>query len=104
MSGTPLHDASTRTKIHGPCCVCGYSDTRGITTTRLASGEVVVVCGTHELMHRRTENAARTVFELRRLVRERRETRRRGQAPDELGARLSDAFMDDRRSADRRGG
>lgn len=91
------------TRLHGTCCVCGYSDTRGLTTTRLACGEVVVVCGTHELMHRRTENAARTLLELRRLLRDRREVRRRGAVADELGARLADAFITNRRAAERRG-
>ena len=78
--------------VHGSCIVCGYFDSRALSTTRLATGEVVVVCGTHELMHRRAESPARSVADLRRLLTERRRSARRGIDGDELGMRLSEAF------------
>jgi hypothetical protein len=89
----------------GKCVVCGLSDERALSTTRLLRGEVVVVCGTHELMHRRRERPAANVAELRAALRDRRETRRRRPIPDELGARLIEAFSapsERRASGDRR--
>jgi len=76
----------------GTCVVCGQSDARALSTTRLSRGDVVVVCGTHELMHRRQERKAATERELRAMLRDRRESRRRRPIPDELGARLIEAF------------
>ena len=76
----------------GNCVVCGEMDARALCTTRLSRGDVVVVCGTHELMHRRAERKAETAGELRAMLRDRRETRRRRPIPDELGARLIEAF------------
>jgi hypothetical protein len=94
------------TAVHGSCIVCGHFDSRALSTTRLANGEIVVVCGTHELMHRRAENPAKTVADLRRMLTERRRGSRRGIEGDELGMRLSEAFASsDRRAssgADRR--
>lgn len=80
------------TAVHGSCIVCGHFDSRALSTTRLANGEVVVVCGTHELMHRRAESPARSTAELRRMLTERRRGSRRGIDGDELGMRLSEAF------------
>ena len=79
-------------ELCGRCVVCGCADGRGLTTTRLARGEVVIVCGTHELIHRRASKRADSVAELRALVRDRRETSRRKLAGDELAGRLSEAF------------
>lgn len=85
------------------CAVCGDTDVRALTTTRLASGDVLVVCGTHELMHRRASKVARSFEELRDLVRERRGRReRRRPRADELGAALDSAFRDERRAAGER--
>jgi hypothetical protein len=92
--------------VHGSCCVCRERDARALTTTRLASGEVVVVCGTHELMHRRLAQPARSEAELRSALRQRRSSPRRGAGGDELGMRLSEAFasVERRRTGtDRRG-
>jgi urease accessory protein UreF len=76
----------------GKCVVCGHADARALCTTRLSRGDIVVVCGTHELMYRRAERKAETASELRSMLRDRRETRRRRPIPDELGARLIEAF------------
>jgi hypothetical protein len=87
------------------CVVCGLSDARALVTTRLTRGELVAVCGTHELMHRRAEGQASSVRELKAMLRDRRDTSRRMPIPDELGARLIDAFSapQERRAAtDRR--
>lgn len=80
------------TAVHGSCVVCGHFDSRALSTTRLSNGELVVVCGNHELMHRRAESPAKSVAELRRMVTERRRGSRRGIDGDELGMRLSEAF------------
>jgi len=86
------------------CAVCGERDARALTSLRLAGGEPVVVCGTHELMHRRAGRTARSIEELRTLVTERRQlVDRRGQNPDELADALTHAFAPNRReSTDRR--
>jgi len=89
----------------GKCAVCGLSDARALCTTRLSRGEIVVVCGSHELMHRRAARKAETVSDLRAMMRDRRDTRRRHPIPDELGARLIEAFStssERRASGDRR--
>ncbi|WP_394826370.1 hypothetical protein [Pendulispora albinea] len=85
------------------CAVCGERDARALTSLRLAGGEPVVVCGTHELMHRRVGRTARSIEELRALVSERRKSAdRRAANPDELASALSQAFAPDRRESDRR--
>ncbi len=89
----------------GKCVVCGQADARALCTTRLSRGDLVVVCGTHELMYRRAERKVETAGELRTMLRDRRESRRRLPIPDELGARLIEAFStpSDRRAVgDRR--
>ncbi len=93
-----------------PCVVCGANDARGAATTRLSTGEVVVVCGSHELMHRRSAKIARSVSDLKSLLSNRRSMRDRrslqsGEEGDELGAQLSEAFATDQRNkSDRRAG
>ncbi len=93
-----------------PCVVCGANDARGAATTRLSTGELVVVCGSHELMHRRSSKTARSVSDLKSLLQDRRSMRdrrslRSGEEGDELGAQLSEAFAIDQRDAsDRRTG
>jgi hypothetical protein len=91
--------------MHGKCVVCGETDSRALCTTRLSRGDIVVVCGTHELMHRREERKAETERELRAMLRDRRDSHRRRPIPDELGARLIEAFSapsDRRASGERR--
>jgi hypothetical protein len=84
------------------CAVCGDRDARALSSTRLAGGELVTVCGTHELMHRRATATARSLTELRALVMNRRTTEdRRGAGSeeyDELGQKLALAFSSDRRA------
>ena len=77
---------------------------RALVTTRLRKGTPVVVCGSHDIMHRRMLERAETEGELRTMLRERRDTTRRRPIPDELGARLIDAFSTraERRVGDRR--
>jgi hypothetical protein len=82
--------------------VCGTCDERALTTTRLASGDLVVVCGTHELMHKRAGRVAKTLSELRGMVKEKRLGRDRRAKGDELGSELESAFSPHRRTADRR--
>jgi len=89
----------------GKCVICGENDARALCTTRLSRGDIVVVCGSHELMHRRSARKAETESELRSMLRDRRESRRRTPIPDELGARLIEAFSassERRASGDRR--
>ena len=72
----------------------------------LKSGVRVTLCGSHDLMHRRSGAAARSVADLRAAFGERRGTDRRdyrGEV-DELAKSLSDAFTMDRRGTERRAG
>ena len=92
-------------KPSSSCCVCGESDARALTTTTLRSGVLVTLCGSHELMHRRSAAPASSETELRDAFGERRETNRRGRADiDELAASLTAAFARDKRVGDRRAG
>jgi hypothetical protein len=58
----------------GACVVCGSTDARALSFTRLLAGERVTVCGSHKLAHRRSDTLARSVDELRELVGERRKS------------------------------
>lgn len=79
------------------------SDARALICVRLATGEEVTLCGTHELMYRRTGSRAASIAELRASFGERRSTDRRGRGElDELAAMLNDAFMPNRRAGERR--
>jgi hypothetical protein len=85
------------------CVVCGERDERSLSTLKLGEGARVVVCGSHDLIYRRSGKVARDVDELRAIVRDRRERALRRDDGDELGAQLSAAFSPDRRaSGDRR--
>jgi hypothetical protein len=88
----------------GSCVVCGTSDRRSLEVTRLGGGTEVIVCGSHGLAHARRETPARSVDELRDVLREQRaRTDRRGTGGgDELASRLASAFTADRRTAARR--
>ncbi len=86
-----------------PCSVCGHADARAMTTTMLATGEMVSVCGNHALMHERASRKAASVKELSKLAGDRRDRKdRRDGTADELGARLIAAFSGDRRKTDER--
>ena len=64
---------------------------------------MVVVCGTHALVHERGKSRAASVDELRAMVGERRDRDERRATGDELAEALTAAFTPgDRRRADRR--
>jgi hypothetical protein len=86
------------------CVVCALVDARALVETELATGQRVVVCATHELVHRRSGTKATNVHALRELVGERRARPRRERFPcDELGAMLIAGFAGERRAgSDRR--
>ena len=58
----------------GACVVCGSTDQRVLSFTRLLQGERVTVCGSHKTAHHRSEMIARSIDELRMLVGERRKS------------------------------
>ena len=80
------------------------SDARGLVEVDLAGDPCITVCGTHELMHRRSGQKARTVAELRAAFGNRRGTERRGGPGeiDELAETLQAAFTRERRASNRR--
>ena len=97
-------DFGRATLPNEPCVVCGESDARALGTTRLTTGELVAVCGKHELMHRRSPHTAKSQTELKTMLLDRRRARdRRGLPKDELGAQLTEAFSEHQRATfDRR--
>lgn len=54
--------------------VCGSTDARVLSFTRLLQGERVTVCGSHKTAHHRSEMIARTVDELRAIAGDRRKS------------------------------
>jgi hypothetical protein len=84
------------------CVVCGSRDERALVEVALRGGTRTTLCGSHALMHRRSPVQARSVAELRELLRERRGRRDRRDDRDELGAMLNAAFNGDRRQLVRR--
>jgi len=85
------------------CAICGHTDARALTTTMLATGEMVPVCGNHALMHDRAARKASSVKELMKMAGDRRDRKdRRDGTADELGASLIAAFSGDRRKTDER--
>lgn len=54
------------------CVVCGASDVRTLSFTRLEDGERITVCGSHKIAHRKSERIASSVEELVAIVGERR--------------------------------
>ena len=92
-----------RLSILEGCVVCGERDERALSTVKLGDGARVVVCGSHDLVYRRSGQVARGVDELRAIARDRRQRSLRRDVGDELGAQLTAAFAPDRRaSGDRR--
>ncbi len=88
----------------GPCVVCGIADGRALVEIDLAGEPCVTVCGSHELMHRRSGFSAQNAAELRAAFGDRRSNERRGGPGeiDELAEALTAAFTRDRRGPDRR--
>ncbi len=85
------------------CVVCAERDERALSTLVLGDGARVVVCGSHDLMYRRSGQVAQTVADLRAITRDRRERLPRREVGDELGERLVAAFAPARRTGtDRR--
>ena len=85
------------------CVVCGHRDERALSTLMLASGVRITVCGSHDLVYRRSGEIAVTVDDLRDIVRDRRERAPRREVGDELGEQLIEAFSPQRRTGgDRR--
>src|SRR4029453_10821401 len=78
------------TPANGPWAICGMSDARGLVGIDLANEASVSLCGSHELMHRRSGCTARTVAELRIAFGNRRAMERRGGpgGSDEVGGKL----------------
>ena len=94
--------SSSRFLLEG-CVVCAERDERALSTLMLADGTRVVVCGSHDLIYRRSGQLAQTVAELRLITRDRRERAPRRDPGDELGERLVAAFAPARRAGgDRR--
>jgi hypothetical protein len=54
------------------CVVCGITDARVLSATRLQGGERVTVCGSHKTAHHRSGTIAATVEELKQLTADRR--------------------------------
>ena len=93
----------TRLPTFECCAVCGERDERALSTLKLADGARVAVCGSHDLIYRRSGQIARNVEELRTIARDRRDREARRDDGDELGAQLMAAFSPNRRAAgDRR--
>ncbi|HEY2509764.1 MAG TPA: hypothetical protein VGI39_02880 [Polyangiaceae bacterium] len=95
--------APPRLPLEG-CVVCGERDERALSTLKLADdGGRVVICGSHDLVYRRSGQIATDVEQLRAIVRDRRERLPRRDEGDELGAQLVAAFSPQRRAeVDRR--
>jgi hypothetical protein len=97
-----------------PCCVCGLRDARALLDVELGggpggrssgAGARVVLCGSHDLAHRRLGAPATSAAELRALLADRRRDDRRDHGTeevDELAASLASAFTRERRGAERR--
>lgn len=58
----------------GACVVCGSTDLRVLSFTRLREGERVIVCGSHKVAHHRSERIASSIDELIEIAGERRKT------------------------------
>jgi hypothetical protein len=84
------------------CVVCGERDERALSTLKLGDGARVVVCGSHDLIYRRSGEVAQDVEQLRVITRDRRERTLRRDGGDELGAQLVAAFSNDRRASNDR--
>jgi hypothetical protein len=83
------------------CAICDISDARALAEARVGR-EKVILCGTHALMHARLGRKAKTLVELKEILRDRRSRARRVEEHDDLAAMLTAAFALERRRTDRR--
>ena len=68
-----LGNIQRRTVAENPgCAVCGAAEVRTLSTTTHADGVCVTGCGSRKVAHRRAEQMARAVDELRLLLCDRR--------------------------------
>lgn len=67
-------DRRSTTSNNSACVVCGSTDQRVLSFTRLLQGERVTVCGSHKTAHHRSEMIARSVDELKKLTGDRRKS------------------------------
>jgi hypothetical protein len=84
------------------CCVCQNKDDRALAVVDLPDGGRATLCGTHALMHRRTDARPCSESELQALFADRRGRRDRRDEGDALGAALTAAFAGERRAVERR--
>ena len=68
MNNAERRDQSTK----DACVVCGTTDARTLSSTRLVEGERVTVCGSHKTAHHRSNVIAATIDELKALTEDRR--------------------------------
>ncbi len=54
------------------CAVCGTTDKRVLSATRLQDGDRVTVCASHKTAHHRSGKIALTIEELKQLTADRR--------------------------------
>jgi hypothetical protein len=98
--------AKAPSSVAHSCAVCGSSDSRTLSSTALASGALVIVCGSHAVAHARAGRSAGSVSELRAMLVERRAANDRRDAyvgeTDELAQSLAAAFNAERRGPGRR--
>ncbi len=104
VNTTHSHRSSSATPKLTCCVVCGERDERTLSTLMLGDETRVAVCGSHDLVYRRSGQLAGSVDELRQITRDRRERAPRREVGDELGEKLLAAFAPDRRAHDRRRG
>jgi hypothetical protein len=94
--------------VQGACVVCGSSDARALVQAKLAGGARVTLCGSHDLVLRRSGGEAKSAADVRAICGERRGGDRRGGEGlgevDELAERLEAAFRRERRQSERRAG
>jgi hypothetical protein len=93
---------SSAATVGSSCVVCAERDERALSTLKLVDGTRVFVCGSHDLIYRRSGVTASTIEELRAVARDRRENTARRDEGDELGVRLTAAFSADKRSGHER--
>ncbi len=98
----PREEMTMRHILGLRCCVCETTDERTLVEVELAGGGRATLCGSHAVMHGRSEQEAHSAADLRDLLRDRRARSERRHEGDELGTALTTAFNSNRRTGDRR--